>query len=119
MPARGRKDNTTRIPPGGLRWLIFTRQSRGRHSYPLLGILLLAVFGAVALPLLNSLVIYPAYTKILVGTFEDAARRLAVLTIPPSIKHTRLNRTVLDTPRFLADVYRLETDFGLLKVRVF
>jgi len=119
MPARGRKKHTARIPPGGLRWLIFTKQNRSRRNFPLLGILLLAVLGAVALPLLNSLVIYPAYTKILVGTFEDSARRLAVLTIPPSIKHTRLNATVLDTPRFLADVYRLETDFGLLKVRVF
>lgn len=118
MDDSGRRDNTSRIPPGGLRWLIFTRRSRGRHGYPLLGILALAVLCAVALPLINALVIYPAYTKIMIGTFEDAARRLAVLTIPPSIKHTRLGPEVLDTPRFLADVYRLETDFGLLRVRV-
>jgi signal transduction histidine kinase len=118
MADSGRQDPTSRIPPGGLRWLILTRRSRGGHRYPLLGILALAVLCAVALPLINALVIYPAYTEIMVGTFEDAARRLAVLTIPPSIKHTSLGPAVLDTPRFLADVYRLETDFGLLKVRV-
>lgn len=118
MDDSGRQAPTSRIPPGGLRWLILTRRGRGRHGYPLLGILALAVLCAVALPLINTLVIYPAYTKIMVGTFEDAARRLAVLTIPPSIKHTRLSPAVLDTPRFLADVYRLETDFGLLRVRV-
>jgi signal transduction histidine kinase len=112
------QDRTARIPAGGLRWLIFTRRSRGGHSYPLLGILALAVICAVGLPLINALVIYPAYTEIMIGTFQEAAQRLAVLTIPPSIKHTRLGPAVLDTPRFLADVYRLETDFGLLKVRV-
>ncbi|MEZ7197726.1 sensor histidine kinase [Pseudodesulfovibrio karagichevae] len=118
MDDSGRRDNTARIHPGGLRWLILTRRNRDRHGYPLLGILVLAVLCAVALPLINALVIYPAYTEIMVGTFEDAARRLAVLTIPPSIKHSRLGPAVLDTPRFLADVYRLETDFGLLRVRV-
>jgi signal transduction histidine kinase len=119
MADSGRPDHSARIPPGGLRWLIFTRRKRGRHGYPLLGILVLAVVCAVALPLINALVIYPAYTEIMVSTFEDGARRLAVLTIPPSIKHTRLTPAALDTPRFLADVYRLETEFGLLKVRVF
>ncbi|OIQ50929.1 Sensor histidine kinase RcsC [Pseudodesulfovibrio hydrargyri] len=119
MADSGRRETTARIPPGGLRWLIFGRRSRGGHSYPLLGILALAVICAVALPLTNALVIYPAYTKIMIDTFEEAAQRLAVLTIPPSIKHTRLSPAVLDTPRFLADVYRLESDFGLLKVRVF
>ncbi|EGB16368.1 integral membrane sensor signal transduction histidine kinase [Pseudodesulfovibrio mercurii] len=118
MAESGRRDHTARIPPGGLRWLILLGRRHGPHSYPLLGILCLAVLCAVALPLINALVIYPTYTKIMIGTFEDSARRLAVLTIPPSIKHARLGPAVLDTPRFLADVYRLETDFGLLKVRV-
>jgi signal transduction histidine kinase len=118
MADSGSQDRTARIPPGGLRWLIFHRRSR-RNSYPLLGILALVVLCAVGLPLINVLVIYPAYTRIMIGNFEDAAERLAVLTIPPSIKHTRLDPAVLDTPRLLADVYRLEADFGLLKVRVF
>ena len=118
MAESGSQDRTASIPSGGLRWLFFNRRSLGGHGYPLLGILALAVICAVALPLINALIIYPAYTKIMIGTFEDAAQRLAVLTIPPSIKHTRLDSAVLDTPRFLADVYRLETDFGLLKVRV-
>ena len=118
MANSGSQDKTARVPSGGLRWLFFNRRSLDGHGYPLLGILALAVICAVALPLINTLIIYPAYTKIMIGTFEDAAQRLAVLTIPPSIKHTRLDHAVLDTPRFLADVYRLETDFGLLKVRV-
>jgi signal transduction histidine kinase len=118
MADRERRDPIDRIPPGGLRWLIFNRRGLDRHGYPLLGILVLAVICAVALPLINTLVIFPAYTKIMIGTFEEAAQRLAVLTIPPSIKHTRLGPSVLDTPRFLADIYRLETDFGLIKVRV-
>lgn len=119
MDDSGHQDPTDRTSPGGARWLTFNRRSLDGHSYPLLGILALAAFCAVVLPLINALVIYPAYTKIMVDTFEDSAQRLAVLTIPPSIKHTRLGPMVLDTPRFLADVYRLETDFGLLKVRVF
>jgi signal transduction histidine kinase len=118
MADSGSRETTARIPIGGLRWLIFNRRGLGGHGYPLLGILVLAVICAVALPLINTLVIYPAYTEIMIGTFEEAAQRLAVLTIPPSIKHTRLGPSVLDTPRFLADVYRLETDFGLIKVRV-
>ncbi|WP_319581991.1 HAMP domain-containing sensor histidine kinase [uncultured Pseudodesulfovibrio sp.] len=119
MADSGNQDKTERTPSGGLRWLLFNRRKQGGRRYPLLGILVLSVLCAIALPLANSLVIYPAYTKIMVDTFVDSARRLAVLTIPPSIKHTRLDPVVLDTPRFLADVYRLETDFGLLKVRVF
>lgn len=103
-----------------LRWLIYGRRAdvRVRHNYPLLGILALAVISAVALPLLNTLVIYPAYSEIMVGTFENTANRLAAHTIPPSIRNTALTPAVLDTPRFLADVYRLESSFGLIKVAV-
>jgi signal transduction histidine kinase len=114
--------NSPTDPPllRGLRWLIYGRRAdvRVRHSYPLLGILVLAVISAVALPLLNTLVIYPAYTEIMVGTFENTASRLAAHTIPPSIRNTALTPAVLDTPRFLADVYRLESSFGLIKVAV-
>lgn len=117
MAADENHDQTARIPKGLLR-RIFARH-RTPRSYPLLGILILAVLCAVGLPLVNALVIYPGYTRIMVGTFEDGARRLTALTIPPSIKHTPLGPTILDIPRFLADVYRLETDFGLLAVRVF
>ena len=103
---------------GGLRRTVSGGGDRVKHSRPLLGILVLAVVAAIALPLLNTMVIYPAYTEIMVGTFEDTARRLAVHATPPSIKHTRLTPAVLDTPSFLADVYRLESSFGLLKIKV-
>ena len=95
------------------------RECRTKHSCPLLGILAVAVVCAVALPLINSLVIFPAYTKILVNTFEDSARRLAAHTIPSSLKNTRMTHELLDAPHFLGDIYRLERNFGLLAVKVF
>ena len=41
------------------------------YDHLLLGMLVLAITCAAALPLANSMVIYPAYTKIVVSTFED------------------------------------------------
>ena len=102
-------------------WLLsfqFVRACRMKHSYPLLGILLLAVTCTLALPVINATVIYPAYTKIMVGTFEDFARQLAMHTLPASITNTKLTPNVLNTRHFLADIYRLEVNFGLLEVKV-
>ena len=96
----------------------FVRTCRMKHSYPLLGILLLAMTCTVALPVINVTVISPAYTKIMVGTYEDFARQLAMHTLPSSITHTKLTHDVLNTQHFLADIYRLEVNFGLLEVKV-
>lgn len=95
------------------------RECKTRRGCPLLGILVLAVLCAVALPLINSQIIYPAYTEILVKTFEEGGRKLAFHTLPPSVKNTPLTNEILDAPHFLGDVYRLEVDFGLVAVRVF
>lgn len=90
-----------------------------KQSRPLLGILALAVLAAVALPLINITIVFPAYTKILTRTFEDGALRLALHTIPPQIKDQKLTKDSIYSPRFLADIYRLENTIGLLKLLVF
>ena len=87
-----------------------------RRSRPLLGILALALIVAVSLPLVNITIIFPAYTKMLVATFEADAERLAEHTIPASAKFEGLSHASMDSPRLLADIFRLEKDFGLLKI---
>jgi len=84
-----------------------------------MGILAVAVVVAIAMPLLNTLVIYPAYTSMLVNTIEGEAKRLATHTIPPTLKHSTFTHESLDSHRFYADIYRLENDLGLLKVKVY
>lgn len=90
-----------------------------RRSRPLLGILVLAVVVAAALPLVNITVIFPAYTKMLVAAIETGAERLARHTILPSATYGGLSNKTLDSPRFLADIYRLEKDFELFKLCLF
>lgn len=84
-----------------------------------LGMMILAAFVALALPLINAELIYPGYTRIFIKTFETGARRLATHVIPPAMKHTAFSHELLDSPQFLADIYRLEQDLGLLKVKVY
>ncbi|BCS90001.1 sensor histidine kinase [Pseudodesulfovibrio sediminis] len=90
-----------------------------RRSRPLLGILLLAVITVVALPLVNTTVIYPAYTHILVKAIETQSERLARHTIPSSVQQSALTNKATDSPMFMADVYRLEHEFGMLGIIVY
>jgi len=87
-------------------------------SRPLAGILLLTTIVAIALPLINAKVIYPAFTDIITSAIEEDAQRLAAHTIPPSIKYSELTHEMLDSP-FFAAIYKLENDFGLMKIKVF
>lgn len=95
------------------------RDPRLKRSRPLLGILVLAVVAAIAIPAINTMVIIPAYTELLVNTMEIGAARLATHTVPPPLKNQGLTHHSLDSPRFLADIYRLESTLGLLKVKVY
>jgi len=89
------------------------------RSRPLLGILALALTVAVALPLINITIIFPAYTKLLVAAIETGAVQLAAHTIPSSEKYGKLTHQSMDSPRLLADIYRLEKDFELLKIELY
>ncbi|BDQ35056.1 sensor histidine kinase [Pseudodesulfovibrio portus] len=90
-----------------------------RRSRPLLGILALALVVAVALPLINITIIFPAYSKLLIATIETGAVRLAAHTIPPSEKYGKLTHQSMESPRLLADIYRLEKNFELLKIGLY
>ena len=90
-----------------------------RRSRPLLGILILALLLAIALPLINITIIFPAYTKLLVAAIETGAERLAVHAIPVSAKHKELSHQSIDSVRLMADIYRMEKDFGLLEIGLY
>lgn len=93
--------------------------SSPRLSRPLLGILGLALVVAVSLPLINITVIFPAYTKMLLASLEGGTELLAAHTIPLSAKFEGLSHESMDSPRLLAEIYRLEKDFGLLKLALY
>jgi len=90
-----------------------------RHRRPLLGILLLAIISAVALPLTNILFVGPAYEQIIISTMEGNAGQLARQLIPSSFRNSKITNSLLDSPRFYGNIYRLETDIGVHRVRVF
>ncbi|MDC0335895.1 HAMP domain-containing histidine kinase [Pseudodesulfovibrio sp.] len=79
---------------------------------------LFAVLLALALPLANITITYPAFTNIIVEGIEEDARRLAIHSLPPSLKHSELTSQSM-TERFFGDIYKLENIFGLLKVKIF
>lgn len=88
------------------------------RSRRLCGILLASFVMAIALPVLNTFVIYPAFTSILTSSIEEDAQRLAKHTLPPSLRGIELTHESLNN-RFFADIYKLEHDFDLLKIKVF
>ncbi|MBG0791557.1 MAG: HAMP domain-containing histidine kinase [Desulfovibrionaceae bacterium] len=90
-----------------------------RRSRPLLGILIFSLLIAVSLPLIYITVIFPAYTDLLVATIETGAERLAAHAVPASVKYERLSHRSIDSVRLLADIYRLEKDFGLLEIGLY
>lgn len=80
--------------------------------------LLIPVLLATILPLINVYAIYPAFTNIIVQGIEEDAKRLGHHMLPASLKHTDLNRHSL-TQRFFGNIYKLENDFDLMKVKIF
>lgn len=84
----------------------------------LIGVALLPLVLALAIPMLNVHIIYPAFTDIIVQSIEEDAGKLARHEIPASLKHTKLTHSTL-TDRFFGQIYRLELHFGLYKVRVY
>ncbi len=80
-------------------------------------ILIAAITLAFVGTLINTRIIYPAFTDIIVEGITDDAKRIGAYLLPPSLKHTTLTHDSL-TPRFFGDIYKLENDFGLMKVLV-
>lgn len=73
---------------------------------------------ALLLPLANILFIYPSFIDVIIKGIEVDAKRLGHHMLPPSIKHTELKPGVL-SHRFFGDIYKLENDFGLMKIKIF
>ncbi|WP_319542525.1 HAMP domain-containing sensor histidine kinase [uncultured Pseudodesulfovibrio sp.] len=90
-----------------------------QYSRSLIGILVLAFITAIALPLINVNIIYPAYSKVLVSSIMEETGRLAEYVIPPTAKHSELTHKVLEDSGFAAAIYRMENDLGLLKIKVY
>ncbi len=84
---------------------------------PLLFILFAALSLAAAGGFINTRIIYPAFTNIIIEGISDDAKRIASHLLPPALKHTSLVSERL-TPRFFGDIYKLENDFGLIKVKI-
>lgn len=93
--------------------LLFTSNSRRLRA-----VLCVTVAMAIALPLLNLYVIYPAFTELFTSVIEEDAKRLADYARPASLKHTSLTHKALTT-QFYGEIYKLETDYNLWKIRVF
>lgn len=89
-----------------------------QRSRLLCGVLLLTITLAIALPVLNITLIYPAFTDIIISSIEEDALRLAKHTLPASLKHTTLTNETLNN-QFFAEIYKLETDFNVMKIKVF
>jgi signal transduction histidine kinase len=81
-------------------------------------VLVLAVILAVVLPVITERLVSPAFTEIMVDAIREDARRLGHLALPSSLKHSRLEQDRL-SDRFFAEIYRLEYDLGLMKIKIF
>lgn len=73
---------------------------------------------SISLPIINILVVYPAFTQVLIKGIEDDAQRLGGFLLPGSLKHSAITSDSLP-PSLFADIYKLELDFGLRKMKVF
>ncbi len=89
-----------------------------KQSRTLCAILLIPVLLALTLPLANILIIYPAFTDVIVEGIEDDAKRLGAHMLPASLKHTKLSAESL-SQKFFGDIYKLEHSFGLMKIKIF
>jgi len=89
-----------------------------RVNRSLVAILIVAALLSVALPLLNVTIVYPAFTQIIASAIEDDAQRLANYVLPGSLKNTPLDYESFND-RFFADIYKLEHDFEVMKIKVF
>jgi len=80
--------------------------------------LLGAIVMALALPLGNILIIYPAFTNVLVRSIENDTEKIAAHLVPAELKFSEINKDSL-TDRFYGDIYKLEHDFGIVSVKLF
>ena len=107
---------TTETGPSRLRKLLPCLFSLRDSS--LCPILVLATILAIVLPVVTARLISPAFTEIMITGIREDARRLGHLALPASLKHSRLESDML-TERFFAEIYRLELDFGLTKIKIY
>lgn len=80
--------------------------------------LVVAVIFALALPLANLFFVYPAFTDVLITSIEEDAKKLGNYLVPPELKHSEIRKERL-SQRLYGDIYKLEHDFGIAKLRIF
>lgn len=90
----------------------------GKGNRYLLAAAVIPLLLAMLIPMINVHVIYPAFKDVIVQSIEKDGSRLAKHEIPASLKHTELSRDKL-TDVFYGQIYRLESDFGLDRIRVY
>lgn len=89
-----------------------------KHGRRLLALLFTPLLLAMLLPPLNVHIIYPAFKDVVVSSLEEDAKRLGYHMLPPALKHSILTTESM-TPQLYGNIYKLENDFGLMKMRVF
>ena len=116
-PARTRSPATGREHPSTCRLRKFLPCLFSLRDSSLCPVLTVAIILAVTLPVITARLVSPAFTEIMVDAIREDARRLGHLALPSSLKHSRLKPDRF-TDRFLAEIYRLEHDLGLMKIEV-
>lgn len=95
--------------------LLGKAMGRGRSLW----IMLFASIGVtLALPLANMFVIYPAFTSVLVDSIEEDAEKMGSYLVPPELRFREVKRESL-SQRLYGDIYKLEHDFGLAKLKIY
>lgn len=115
--------------PSSTRWLYEGKKNPGipglkalaadtSQRRPLWAMLLISILMALSLPLVNVFFIYPAFTDVLVKSIEQDSERLAAYLVPPGLKFSEITSERL-TARFYGDIYKLENDFGIVKIKIY
>jgi len=115
--------------PSSTRWLYEGRKNPGipglkalaadtNQRRPLWIMLLVSILMALSLPMVNVFFIYPAFTDVLVKSIEGDSERLAAYLVPPGLKFSEITSDRL-TERFYGDIYKLENDFGIIKIKIY
>lgn len=94
---------------------LFSSTGQSRTQWVLLFISIILVLG---LPLGNIIFIYPAFTSVLVKSIEKDAEQMGSYLVPPELKFSEIRADRM-TQRLYGDIYKLEHDLGVIKIRIF
>lgn len=108
----------TRTPPSSIRSIYQTTLLTAWRTPFLRNILLALAFSTCAVPLYVLLVSHPQYVGLLVGMAEDDAARVARHLSHAFHQESGIDRGMV-TPQFRQDIQGVQTDFRLVKIKLF